>query len=139
MALFDSPAVDAKTLLGRTLAGIVLGLVVNLTILTVVLSVDLVGEHEALAYGPVSTFSSLGVVGAAVVYAGLDRVSENHDRLFTAIAVVVLLGSFVPDLVIYQSDEAATLGVVSVLMGLHVPPALAAIVSLTGRLDSWLG
>lgn len=135
MGVLNAPSVDAGTLLKRSGLAIVLALVVNLGILSTVLVMDLLPEYEALAYGPVSTLTFFGVGGAVGVYATLDRVSARQDRLFTGIAVVVLLLSFVPNIAIYQSEEAETFGIVLTLMGLHIPPAIASIVSLTGRAD----
>jgi hypothetical protein len=139
MGVLNEPTVDTGTLAKHVGLAIAIALVVNLVILTTVLGLGLLPEYEALAYAPVTMLTVLGVVGAGVVYIILDRVSENHNRLFTWIAVVVLLLSFVPNILIYQSEEAATLGIVLTLMGMHVPPAAASVVSLTGRLDSLFG
>ncbi len=138
MAPLGPPTVDIGTLLKRTAVGVVLALVVNLSVLTLVRSLDLVGAYESLEYGPVTTFSSIGVVGAAVVYTLLDRATRDHNAQFTRIALVVLALSFVPNIILYQTDEAASLAIVSILMVMHVPPALGAILSLTGRLESVL-
>lgn len=98
----------------RTVVPIVLALLVNLVPLTLVLTLDLVGEYESLGYGPVTIFSLVGVVGGAVVYTLLERVVDNGDGLFTRIALLVLLLSFIPNIAIFQTEDAATLGVVSV-------------------------
>jgi hypothetical protein len=131
----NSP-VDTGLLAKRGSLGIVFALVVNLVVLTTVLLLDLLPEYEALAYGPVVTFTILGVVGGGVVYAVLDRVSENPKRLFTRMAVGVMLLSFLPNIGLYRSEAAVTLGIAVTLMGMHVPPAIASIGAFTGQLDS---
>jgi hypothetical protein len=54
--------------------------------------------------------------------------------MFTRVAVVVLLLSFVPDVLLLQADPAATVPAVIVLMVMHVVVAVVCVASLTGRL-----
>jgi len=88
---------------------------------------------EPLSYGPVVLFTSLGVVGAAVVYAALTRFVGNPNRAFTVVAVVVALVSLVPDaLFVPTLPGATTLGAVALAV-MHLTTAAACIVFLTGR------
>lgn len=127
-------AVETKELAKRGAAAVVLSVVVNLVVLQAVLIPDLVQQFEPLNVAPVALFSGLGAVGATVAYAVIDRLSETPDRTFVVAAVVVLLLSFVPDVLLLQADPAATVPAVAVLMVMHVVVAVACVVSLTGRL-----
>lgn len=112
----------------------VLSVVANLVVLQAVLVPELVQQFEPLNVGPVAIFSVLGAVGATVAYAVVDRLSETPDRTFVVVAVVVLLLSFVPDILMLQADPAATVPAAGVLMFMHVVVAAACVASLTGRL-----
>jgi DMSO reductase anchor subunit len=125
---------DGATLTKRGVAALVLALVVNLGLLTVVLQLDLVAEYDSLEYPPVALFTTLGVVGGTVVYAVLSRRAERFDRLYVRIALAALVVSFVPNVAVFVSDDAATVGVTVATASLHVPPAAACIGVLTGWL-----
>ena len=127
-------AVETKELAKRGGIAVVLSVVANLVLLQAVLVPELVQQFEPLNIGPVALFSALGAVGATVAYAVIDRLSETPDRTFTAVAVVVLVLSFVPDIALLQADPAATVPAVVVLMVMHVVVAVVCVVSLTGRL-----
>lgn len=127
-------AVETKELVKRGGIAVVLSVVANLVVLQAVLVPELVQGFEPLNVGPVAIFSVLGVVGATVTYAVVDRLSETPDRAFVTVAAVVLVLSFIPDVLMLQSDPAATAPAVAVLMVMHVVVAVACVVSLTGRL-----
>ncbi len=127
-------AVETKELAKRGGIAVVLSVVANLVVLQAVLAPELVQGFEPLNVGPVALFSVLGAVGATVSYGVVDRFSEAPDRTFVVVAVVVLLLSFVPDVLMLQSDPAATAPAVAVLMVMHVVVAAACVASLTGRL-----
>lgn len=127
-------AVETKELAKRGGIAVVLSVVANLVVLQAVLVPELVQGFEPLNVGPVALFSVLGAVGATVSYGVVDRFSEAPDRTFVVVAVVVLLLSFVPDVLMLQSDPAATAPAVAVLMVMHVVVAAACVASLTGRL-----
>lgn len=124
------PSVLAK----RGGIALILSLVVNYTLLTVVLQLELVASYEHLAYPPVTVWTTVGVVGATIVYGLLHRWSDTPDRTFVRVAIAVLLLSFIPDGALLVYDEAATVGAVTVLAILHIPPAVACIAALTGRI-----
>lgn len=121
--------------------GVTLGfsLLLNYLLLTVVLQLQLVAPYEHLAYPPVTVWTTVGVGGATLVYAALQRWSETPDATFLRVAVVVLLVSFIPDIALLVFDEAATVGPVTVLALLHIPPAVASIIALTGKLSKFTG
>jgi hypothetical protein len=128
-------AVETKELAKRGGIAAVLSVVANLVVLQAVLVPELVQGFEPLNVGPVAIFSVLGAVGATVTYGIVDRLSETPDRTFVVVAAVVLLVSFVPDVLMLQADPAATAPAVAVLMFMHVVVAVACVVSLTGRLS----
>jgi hypothetical protein len=127
-------AVETKELVKRGGIAVVLSVVANLVLLQLVLVPELVQQFEPLNIPPVALFSGLGAIGATVAYGVVDRLSESPDRMFTRVAVVVLLLSFVPDVLLLQADPAATVPAVIVLMVMHVVVAVVCVASLTGRL-----
>ena len=127
-------AIETKELVKRGGIAVVLSIVANLILLQLVLVPELVQQFEPLNIAPVALFSGLGAVGATIAYAVVDRLSESPDRTFTRVAAVVLLLSFVPDVLLLQADPAATAPAVVVLMVMHVVVAVASVASLTGRL-----
>lgn len=127
-------AVETKELVKRGGIAVVLSVVANLVLLQLVLVPELVQQFEPLNIAPVALFSGLGAVGATVAYAVVDRLSETPDRMFTRVAVIVLLLSFVPDIFLLQAEPTATVPAVIVLMVMHVVVAVASVASLTGRL-----
>ena len=122
-----------RTLLARGGVALVLSLGVNWLLLWTVLAVDLVEPFDPLSYPPVTLLTTAGVIGATIVYAVLDRRFDNPDRIFVRLAGVVLVLSFLPDIALLVFDEAATVGAVVVLAGLHVPVAVICVLVLTGR------
>jgi hypothetical protein len=98
---------------------------------------DLAGVAPGLAaldYAPVTVLTVAGVAGATAVYGLLTRVVAAPDRAFVAVAAVVLVLSFVPTALVVPADPAATTAGVVLLGVAHVPPAVAAVLALTGRL-----
>lgn len=88
---------------------------------------------------PAIFFTLVGMVGAVAVYALLRRVSAAPDRTFRRVALVVLLLSFIPDLMLLTEGAAeavpgVTLAGVVTLMVMHVVAAVSAVHFLTGGL-----
>ena len=76
---------------------------------------------ELLDYGGVIVLTTFGVLGAVIVFALLVRFARRPILIFKWIAVVVLLLSFVPDvLLLVASVPGATALSVGVLMSMHV-------------------
>lgn len=68
----------------------------------------------------------------------LTRFSKNPDRLFITIAVVLLVLSFIPNILTGMSPQSApfpgvTWPAIGTLMLMHLPPALLSIYFLTRR------
>lgn len=131
MLLSTDSTLGGRELVLRGVVALVSALVINGVILGTVLGLDAVESYENLAAPPVIFLATLGVVGATIVYAVLTRRSSTPDRAFIRVAAVVLLLSFLPNLNLLLTDDAAPAGAVVVLMVLHVPPAITSVVSLT--------
>jgi hypothetical protein len=84
--------------------------------------------------GPVGFLTTIGVIGAIIVFAIVRRFSKNPNSVFTVIAVVVLLVSFLPDIFVHHLGAmfaAITLDGAVLLMTLHVACALITVLALT--------
>lgn len=123
---------DRRTLARRGLAAVVLAPLANALLLWAVLATDAVQRFDPLQYGPVTLFSALGALGAALVYAWLVRRRADPDRTFVRVAGLVLLLSFVPDVALLFADPAATVPAVVVLVVMHVVVAVISVGVLTG-------
>ena len=84
-----------------------------------------------LSAAPVIAWSVIGTVGACITYALLRKFAKNPKGLFGLVAFVVLLASFIPDVLIHGMESGpfagATWSSVGVLMLMHV--VVAAIVT----------
>ena len=78
-------------------------------------------------------FTVVPAIVAVLLYAALMRFTSNPARIFTNIAVVVLIVSLIPDLTYIPSLPGATSGQTAVLMLMHVVAAVV-IVSMLTRL-----
>ncbi|MDF9745466.1 DUF6069 family protein [Natrinema salsiterrestre] len=85
----------------------------------------------ALNYGPVSLFTTLGVVGATVTYGVLTRVAASPDRPFAAVAAIVLVLSLVPDFTVIPSEPGGSLIAGAILGAMHVATAVVCVGALT--------
>jgi hypothetical protein len=68
-------------------------------------------------------FTVVPAIVAVLLYAVLTRFSGNPARIFTNIAVVVLIVSLIPDLTYIPSVPGATSGQTAILMVMHVVAA----------------
>src|SRR5687768_8881444 len=68
-------------------------------------------------------FTVVPAIVAVLLYAVLMRFSGNPARIFTNIAVVVLIVSLIPDLTYIPSVPGATSGQTAILMVMHVVAA----------------
>lgn len=112
---------------------LVLAVGVNVIIVFATTSTGAIEPFRALSYPPVATLTAVGVIGATVVYAVIRRRSDNPNRTFAIVAVVVLLVSFVPDIVALPGMPGATTAAIVVLMAMHVTTAGIAYGVLTRR------
>ena len=76
-------------------------------------------------------FTVVPAVVAVLLYAALMRFTRNPARIFTNIAVVVLILSLIPDLTYIPSVPGATSGQTAVLMLMHVAAAIVIVSMLT--------
>jgi hypothetical protein len=76
-------------------------------------------------------FTVVPAIVAVLVYAALMRFTSNPARIFTNIAVVVLIVSLIPDLTYIPSVPGATSGQIAVLMLMHVVAAIVIVSVLT--------
>lgn len=125
--------VALRTLAARGVLAIGLSVLLTVSMLLTVDGFELVEPFGALTIPPVVFLTSLGVLAASAVYGALTRVLRHPDPAFTRLALVALLVSFLPSLIVLRFDEDATVGAVLVLMGMHVVVAIVCILVLTDR------
>lgn len=80
--------------------------------------------------GPI-IFTLVPAIVAVVLYAVLLRVASNPERIFTTIAVVVLVLSFVPDLFYIPTVPGASTSQTAVLLVMHIVAAVVIVWMLT--------
>jgi hypothetical protein len=76
-------------------------------------------------------FTVVPAIVAVLLYAVLMRFSGNPARIFTNIAIVVLIVSLIPDLTYIPSVPGATSGQTAILMVMHVVAAAVIVGMLT--------
>jgi hypothetical protein len=76
-------------------------------------------------------FTVVPAIVAVLLYAALIRFTSNPARIFTNIAVVVLILSLIPDLTYIPSVPGATSGQTAILMVMHVVAAVVIVSMLT--------
>ena len=92
----DRQRVGLGTLAKRGLVAVVVAGVLDAAIVFAADAAGVAPNLDPLSYGPVLRFTTLGVVGATLVYGLLDRLAANPDRTFTVVAAVVLVLSWIP-------------------------------------------
>ncbi len=90
-------------------------------------------EFHPLHYSQIIALTGGGVLGAVLTFAVIGRISRRPVQLFRLVAGVALLLSFVPDfgLLISQVVPGTNVLTVSLLMLLHVVPAIVSVGILT--------
>jgi hypothetical protein len=76
-------------------------------------------------------FTVVPAIVAVLLYAALMRFTSNPARIFTNIAVVVLIVSLIPDLMYIPSVPGASSGQTAILMVMHVVAAVLIVSMLT--------
>src|SRR5215216_2869043 len=76
-------------------------------------------------------FTVVPAIVAVLLYAVLMRFTSNPARIFTNIAVVVLILSLIPDLTYIPSVPGASTGQTAILMLMHVVAAIVIVSMLT--------
>lgn len=115
--------VDLGRLLWVGPLAIAAAVVANVLVRTVAVALfDVSPEFPPLALEPTVVFTVVGVLGAVLVFALVVRFARRPVRLFRRIALVVLLLSFVPNvlLLVPSSVPGATVPAVVTLMFEHV-------------------
>ena len=113
---------------------VALAIVVNVVIRTVAVSVLGLGEgFLPLGVGPTVFFTVVGMAGAVVVFGLVVRFAKRPVRVFRRVALVVLLVSLVPDLLLMFSGSmpGTTVAGVFTLMVEHVASWAIAVGVLT--------
>lgn len=103
-----------------------------------IIFVNLLGigqEFPPLGWGPPIVFTIMGVLGAVIVFAIVARFAKRPIRLFRIIALVVLVLSLLPDLMLLNANAmpGTSLGAVIALMLMHVAAGAITIWLLTTR------
>ncbi|RZV11953.1 hypothetical protein BDK88_0842 [Natrinema hispanicum] len=106
---------------------------INLLIVFVANAGGIAPALEALNYGPVTFFTTLGVVGATITYGILARFSASPDRLFLIVAAIVLVLSLVPDFTVIPNQPGGSLFTGAILGLMHVTTAVICVGVLTDR------
>ncbi len=112
-----------------------LAVVVNVVIRTVAVSLLGIGEgFLPLGVGPTVFFTVAGMVGAVVVFGMMLRFARRPVRLFRRVALVVLVVSLVPDVLMLFSGSmpGTTVAGVITLMVEHVASWAVAVGVLAG-------
>jgi hypothetical protein len=107
--------------LGTVIAAVLANLVVYV-IGSVVVGYDPQFVVLANASGTI-LFTVVPAIVAVLLYAALMRFTSNPARIFTNIAVVVLIVSLIPDLTYIPSVPGASSGQTAILMLMHVVAA----------------
>jgi hypothetical protein len=81
--------------------------------------------------GGTIVFTIVPAVVAVVVYALLLRFTRNPERIFTSLAAVVLVLSWIPDLTYIPTVPGASAGQTAVLMLMHLIAAVVIVGMLT--------
>ena len=84
--------------------------------------------------GPVGAFTTIGVIGATIVYAVVRKLSSDPNKVFIRIAAVVLIVSFLPDLFVHNLGPmfaAITTSGAVLLMAMHILCAAVTVTVLT--------
>lgn len=84
-----------------------------------------------LGWGPVVLFSTIGVIGATIVYGVISHRSHRPNRTFTVVAVVVLVlsfGAFLTPLPVLSNAPGSAFATLTVM---HVTAATASVAVLT--------
>src|ERR671920_1403859 len=76
-------------------------------------------------------FTVVPAIVAVLLYAALIRFTSNPARIFTNIAVIVLIVSLIPDLTYIPSVPGATSSQAAILMLMHVVAAAVIVGMLT--------
>jgi hypothetical protein len=120
-----------STIGGRAVIAGVVAVVGNAALVAVSRLLGIAPGFEPIAYPPVVFLTLLATVAAAAVFGLVVKLTGQPRRSFRRLAAVVLLLSFVPDVLLLQADPAATVAGVVVLMFMHIVAAVVIVTVLT--------
>jgi hypothetical protein len=129
--------VDLGRLWWVGLVAILASVVANLIALGLALAlVDLPAGFQPLQAGPIILFTTLGVLGAVVVFGLVARFAGRPIRTYWIVAIVALLLSLIPNFALAMDPASApmpggTTTAYLVLIVFHVVAALVAVPILT--------
>jgi hypothetical protein len=126
-------SIRKRSLAGRGAFSVAGSLVANLGLVALADAIGIAPDLQALDYGPVAFFSTLGVIGAVLFYAILEDQSRRPDAFFDKVALAVLAVSFVSDVILWRVDETATLAGVGVLAAMHAIVAGLCLAAIPAR------
>ena len=137
-SLSSSDSVPSRTVSWRRFALVGLGTVIAAVLanLLVYLLGSLVVGYDpqfVVLANPSGTilFTVVPAIVAVLLYAALIRFTSNPARIFTNIAIVVLIISLIPDLIYIPSVPGASSGQTAILMLMHVVAAVVIVSMLT--------
>jgi Family of unknown function (DUF6069) len=127
---------NTKPLIITTLIGGVLTVIANYILLMVGKPFTHVPDtFMTLSAGPVIAWSVFGTIGAGITYMLTRKFAGNPNKTFIRISAVVLILSFIPDVLIHGKDSGpfmgATWSAVFLLMLMHVAAAGILVYTLT--------
>ena len=112
------------------LFAILTSVIVNVMLATLAVSLLSVPPAMQLQLPVYSTFTVVGALGAVLVFALVNRLSRRPIQLYRIIATIVLLISFVPDLLLL-SVPGTHLSDTAVLIVMHLATYLVTVGMLT--------
>ncbi len=126
------------TILRAGLAAIVAAVMANLIALVLLRTVlDLPTDFPPLQFGPIALFTAIGVALGVAVFAIISRMARQPVRTFWIVALVALLVSLVPNVLLMLNPAAAPVPggstlAYAALSVFHVIAAFVSVVVLTG-------
>ena len=122
----------------RSLIGSAIAVVINIVLLMLLRPlVNVPDTFMTLSLLPVALWSVLGTSGATLTFVAVRRYAANPKKTFIRIALVVLVLSFIPDILLLQIQSGpfggATPAAALVLMLMHVVAAAASVSVILNR------
>ena len=118
--------VGLLVIVAATVVNVVLALVANALI-------PGLAAFLPLGAGPIGFFTFIGALGAVIVFALLGRFTQRPIHLFRIVAIIILVLSLIPDLLMLSQPlfPSTTPAGVAILMCLHVVAAAICVGMLT--------
>ena len=130
--LYPAKRMAWNQLLLAALIAIVGSVIVNTVIRAIALALLPAGFIQLQMPPIIIAFTIFGTIGATIVFALINRFARNPIRLFRIVALVVLVLTLIPDLLLLSSPTANLVSVAT-LMVMHVVTCLICIGAFTTR------